>query len=102
MNNRLKPEVLVKYNITEHNQDRRYDVCYGEIADGSIVNISYMVNQGIINPNEVDYIKFLGDKDKRSFPLQYSFHTIKAISCIEVVACGKIKNINKYKDMIRG
>ncbi|MBR4059753.1 MAG: DUF3990 domain-containing protein [Lachnospiraceae bacterium] len=40
LNNRLTDKTLKAYNITVHNQDARYDVCWGEIADGNIVNIA--------------------------------------------------------------
>ncbi|MBR5596618.1 MAG: DUF3990 domain-containing protein [Lachnospiraceae bacterium] len=101
LNNRLTPEILMKYSITEHNQDARYDVCVGEIADGSITNIAYEVNSGRIMPDEVDYKKFLRDNGE-VYSQQYSFHTSKAVSCIKVLSCGTIKNINKYSKVMRG
>lgn len=54
LNNRLTPDILEAYNITEHNQDAKYDVCCGEIADGEIVNIAYQVNNNLILPENVD------------------------------------------------
>ena len=34
LNNRLTSEILSQYGIENHNQDCRYDICIGEIADG--------------------------------------------------------------------
>lgn len=95
LNNRLTSNILFAYNIIEHNQDAKYDVCVGEIADGSIVNIAYEVNNGIIKPEDVDYSDFLKDNGE-VYPQQYSFHTLKAISCIKVLSCGTIINKQKY------
>lgn len=99
LNNRLTSNILSTYNIVEHNQDAKYDVCVGEIADGSIVNIAYEVNNGIIKPEEVDYNDFLKDNGE-VYPQQYSFHTPKAISCINVLSCGTIKNKQKYSKLV--
>lgn len=95
LNNRLTNDILKLYNILEHNQDSRYDVCCGEIADGSIVNIAYKVNQGELRPLDIDYNAFLKANGK-VYPQQYSFHTLKAISCITVLSCDIIKNKKKY------
>lgn len=95
LNNRLTKEILDEYNIVEHNQDVKYDICYGEMADGSVVNIAYQVNKKIIMPDEVDFKDFLKDNGK-VYPAQYSFHTLKAISCIKVLSCDIIKNKSKY------
>jgi hypothetical protein len=101
LNNRLTSEILVEYDITEHNQDARYDVCFGEIADGSIANVAYQVNNRIIRPEDVDY-KFFLKKNGQVYPQQYSFHTLKAISCIKVLSCDTIKNKQKYLKIIEG
>lgn len=93
--NRLTPSILTAYSIEEHNQDAKYDVCFGEIADGNIANIAYEVNNGIIRPDDVDYKAFL-KKNGDTYPQQYSFHTLKAISCINVLSCGTIKNKKRY------
>jgi hypothetical protein len=101
LNNRLTQEMLHTYHIIEHNQDAKYDVCCGEIADGSIVNIAYKVNNQIIMPEDVDYRAFLKDSGQ-VYPQQYSFHTLKAISCIEVISCDIIENKQKYLKLIGG
>lgn len=99
LNNRLTKSVLKAYNLVEHNQDLKYDVCCGEIADGNIVNIAHRVNEGELSPRNIDFNKFL-KKNGKVYPLQYSFHTQKAISCITVVSCDIIKNIEKYYKLI--
>lgn len=91
----MTSNILSICNIVEHNQDGKYDVCVGEIADGSVVNIAYEVNNGIIKPEDVDYSNFLKDSGE-VYPQQYSFHTLKAISCVNVLSCGIIKNKQKY------
>jgi hypothetical protein len=101
LNNRLTPEMLNAYSIIEHNQDAKFDVCCGEIADGSIANIAYKVNNKVIKPEDVDYKDFLKDSGQ-VYPQQYSFHTLKAISCIEVISCDIIENKQKYLNMIGG
>ena len=62
LNNRLTSEILSQYGIENHNQDCRYDICIGEIADGTIVNIAYQVNSGILLPKNVNYEKFFEEK----------------------------------------
>ncbi len=98
LNNRLTKDILEAYDIKEHNQDGKYDICYGEIADGSIANIAYQVNLGNIAPKDVDYRKFL--KDKGVYPQQYSFHSIKAFSCITMLSCDIITGKEKYLKLI--
>lgn len=101
LNNRLAKDILEAYDIKEHNQDGKYDICYGEIADGNIANIAYQVNLGNISPKDVDYSKFL--KDKGVYPQQYSFHSTKAFSCITMLSCDIITSKEKYlKLMERG
>lgn len=55
-------DILDAYDIKEHNQDGKYDIYYGEIAGGNIVNIAYQVNIGKKLPQEVDYHTFLKKK----------------------------------------
>lgn len=98
LNNRLSKDILEAYDIKEHNQDGRYDICYGEIADGSIANIAYQVNLGNVSPKDVDYRKFL--KNKGVYPQQYSFHSIKAFSCITLLSCDIITGKEKYLKLI--
>lgn len=98
LNNRLIKDILDTYNIKEHNQDGKYDICYGEIADGKIANIAYKVNIGNLLPSEVDFNSFLKEKGKE-YPQQYSFHTIKAFSCITLMSCDTIINRRKYLNL---
>jgi len=95
----LTEDRLKSYNITEHNQDARYDVCWGEIADGNIVNIAYQINSGVLSLEEVNFNSFLKSNGK-VFPLQYSFHTPKSVSCINVLSCSIIHNVDKYRKII--
>lgn len=69
--------------------------CYGEIADGNIINIAYKVNGGKVIPEDINYKEFLKDNGE-VYPQQYSFHTLKAISCIKVLSCDMINNKKKY------
>lgn len=95
LSNRLTKEILNKYDIKEHNQDSRYDICYGEIADGNIINIAYQVNMGNKSPEDINFHDFLRDKGK-NYPQQYSFHTKKAYSCITLLSCDRIFNKERY------
>lgn len=99
LNNRLTRNILSSHSILEHNQDAKYDVCCGEIADGNIINIAYQVNNGLIALKDVDYTDFLKDNGE-VYPQQYSFHTSKAISCIKVLSCDTIKNKQKYLNLV--
>jgi hypothetical protein len=99
LNNRLTGDILDAYGINEHNQDGRYDICYGEIADGNIANIAYQVNIGKKLPEDVDYHEFLKKKGK-DYPQQYSFHTAEAFSCITLLSCDIIINKQKYLKLI--
>lgn len=99
LNNRLTKEILDAYDIKEHNQDGRYDICYGEIADGNIANIAYLVNKGVKSPRDIDFHNFLKDNGK-PYPLQCSFHMQKAYSCITLLSCDIIKNKEKYMKMM--
>lgn len=99
LNNRLTRDILDAYDIKDHNQDGRYDICYGEIADGNIANIAYQVNIGKMQPQNVDYHSFLKKKGT-DYPQQYSFHTVKAFSCITLLSYDIIMNKQKYMKMI--
>ena len=99
INNRLSEETIAKYNIIEHNKDGKYDICYGIIADGKITNIAYKINQGIVLPEDICFKDFLKSNGE-SYPMQYSFHTLNAISCIEMLSCD-IARESKYKNSIK-
>lgn len=99
LNNRLTKEILDAYDIKEHNQDGRYDICYGEIADGSITNIAYLVNNGDKSPKDIDFRNFLKDNGE-VYPQQYSFHTQRGYSCITLLSCGIITEKGKYIKML--
>lgn len=99
LNNRLTKEILRAYDIKEHNQDGRYDICYGEIADGNIANIAYLVNKGDKSPKDIDFRNFLKDNGE-VYPQQYSFHTRKAYSCITLLSYDTITEKQKYMKII--
>lgn len=99
--NRLFPKILEKYNITEHNQDKRYDMVYGELADGNIINLAYMVNYCDVSPYNNDYTKIL-KTNGGVYGHQYSFHTEKSLSCISNITCGIIQNKEKYIRKMNG
>ena len=100
LSNRLEKEKLQAYHITEHNQDSRYDICVGEIADGAMVNCAYRVNAGERKPGDIKYTEFLKENG-RAYPLQYSFHTEKGLACISDLNCGILQNKERYIKMIR-
>lgn len=95
LSNRLTPDILKKYTILEHNQDSRYDICIGGIADGTIINVAYQVNHGLLLPGNV-YLKDFLKKQGRAYPIQYSFHTEAAISCISGLSYDIIRNKEIY------
>ena len=95
LNNRLTPEILSQYDIENHNQDCRYDVCIGEIADGAIINSAFQVNNKILLPEDINFEAFLKD-NKEPYGQQYSFHSKKSISCISGLSCDIIKNKRRY------
>ena len=95
LSNRFTDKIIKQYNITEHNRDFKYDIVEGGIADGSISEIVFAINQGKQNLQDVD-IKNLFTKDNKSLGFQLSLHTPKALSCIKSISCDKIKMKNPY------
>ena len=88
--NRMDLNTIGKYNITEHNLDCKYDIVDGEIADGSITQISYRIRNNEITPSDID-IKELLQKDGFAYGYQVSFHTQKSLDCIEYKNCDIIR-----------
>ena len=93
INNRFDIRFLEEKKITNHNKDNKYDVVFGEIADGKIAEIANNVKNGIYNIEDIDYSLIL-QKSKGHYCDQYSFHTERALSCIKVLSC-VIINANK-------
>ena len=93
INNRFDIRFLEEKKITNHNKDNKYDVVFGEIADGKIAEIANNVKNGIYNIEDIDYSLIL-QKSKRHYCDQYSFHTERSLSCIKVLSC-VIINANK-------
>lgn len=94
LNNRLFDEVLDKFKLTNHNRNATYDIVYGEIADGKIINIAYKINNGTLLPSEVNCQQLL--KDGSVYGYQYSFHTELSKACIVDLKCDTIKSKEKY------
>lgn len=98
LNNRLSDDILKQYELVNHNRNGEYDIVYGEIADGNIVNIAYKVNSGLLLPSNVNYNQLL--KNGSIYGYQYSFHTELSKTCIVNLQCDIIKNKQKYLDII--
>lgn len=86
INNRMELEFLESRNITNHNKDNKYDIVYGEIADGEIAKIANRIKRNIIDIENIDYSSILPDT-KEFYGSQYSFHTRKSLSCINGISC---------------
>lgn len=96
INNRMDEDFLIKNDITNHNKDNKYDIVFGEIADGTIANVANRIKNSDLNINEVDYSLFI-PKSGSYYENQYSFHTLKALTCIKSISCAIIKPYNKWK-----
>lgn len=98
INNRLYDEILEKYHLENSNRDKKYDIIYGEIADGAVLNITYKINNGLLLPSDVKTVDLL--KNGKPYGYQYSFHTERAKACITSMKCDIIHNIEEYKRII--
>lgn len=87
---------LINNNITNHNKDNKYDIVFGEIADGTIANVANRIKNNDLNINEVDYSLFIPESG-RYYESQYSFHSLKSLTCIKSISCAIIKPYNKRK-----
>lgn len=94
VNNRLSLDFLEQHNIYNHNKDNRYDIVFGEIADGSISDIVNNITQGKYSIEEIDYSQIL-PKQQVFYENQYSFHTEKSLCCIDEVSCAIINPVKK-------
>lgn len=86
VNNRLEQNYLENHNITNHNKDCKYDIVFGEIADGKIADIVNKIQNDTYNKYDMDYRCIL-PQSGTSFSNQYSFHTASALACIKDVSC---------------
>lgn len=91
INNRLDLSYLKSNQINHHNKDNKFDIVFGEIADGKIANIANDIKSHILNFTDVDFSHIL-PKYGEFYGDQYSFHTQKALSCIKNVSCAIIKS----------
>ena len=96
INNRMDEDFLLRNNITNHNKDNKFDIVFGEIADGTISSVANSIKNGDININDVDYRLFIPESG-RYYENQYSFHSLKALSCIKSISCAIIKPHYKGK-----
>ena len=90
INNRLEIDYLQKNNIINHNKNNKYDVVFGEIADGKIADIVNNIKNNAYNMNDIDYKAILPAYGK-FYSNQYSFHTVKSLACIKDISCAIIK-----------
>lgn len=90
INNRLELSYLNKHNIYNHNKDNKYDMVYGEIADGKIAEIASAVKNRKLDLKDLNFSDIL-PKYGQFYGNQYSFHTEKSLSCIKNVSCAIIK-----------
>lgn len=95
VNNRLSMRYLELNNITNHNRDNKYDIVFGEIADGTVTKLANFLEEGLYNINDLDFSAILPD-NKQMYGYQYSFHTKESLCCIEKVICDIIK-INRKR-----
>lgn len=100
LNNRISEEIIKKYNIIDHNRDSKYDICCGNIGDGEMGPVLFDVNTGVCLPQDVDFNVFV--RENRNEITQYSFHTLRAILCVEVLSAEMLKDKNKYLKFIKG
>ena len=77
-------------------KDNKYDIVFGEIADGTIANVANRIKNNDLNINEVDYSLFIPESG-RYYESQYSFHSLKSLTCIKSISCAIIKPYNKRK-----
>jgi len=96
VNNRLDLDYLQANNIHNHNKDNRYDIVFGEIADGSVANLANEIRQNNDGINNIDYTQII-PKNGKHYSNQYSFHTEQSLSCIYDISCVIIKPEERRK-----
>lgn len=89
VNNRLDLDYLQNKSITNHNKDNKYDIVFGEIADGKITDIVNNIKNNLYDIDSIDYSSIL-PKSGKFYCNQYSFHTNESLSCIKDMSCGII------------
>jgi len=96
INNRLEMDFLQKNNITNHNKDNKYDIVFGEIADGKIADIVNNIKNNTYNMTDINYTSILPETGA-FYSNQYSFHTNKSLSCLKDISCAIIKPSKREK-----
>lgn len=89
INNRLKLSYLKEHNIDYHNKDNKYDIVFGEIADGDIATIANDINNNVIDYRSLDFSSII-PQNGTFYGNQYSFHTEKSLTCIQNISCAII------------
>lgn len=90
INNRMELSYLKQHNIYNHNKDNKYDMVFGEIADGKIADIANAIKNNKLTFNNINFADILPRYGKY-YGDQYSFHTEKSLSCIKNISCAIIK-----------
>lgn len=96
INNRMDLSYLSNYCITNHNKDNKYDIVFGEIADGKIADIVNSIKNSNLCIQDLDYSLLIPESGK-FYGNQYSFHTQKSLSCIKDVSCDIIRQYRRKK-----
>lgn len=90
INNRLALSYLNTHNIYNHNKDNKYDMVFGEIADGKIAEIANSIKNRELTFKNLNFTEIL-PKYGAFYGNQYSFHTEKSLACIKDISCAIIK-----------
>lgn len=96
INNRMDLEFLKRNNIINHNKDNKYDVVYGEIADGKIADIVNSIKSNNLDIKDV-INNYIIPENGIYYGNQYSFHTEKSLSCIKDISCVIIRPYKRQK-----
>lgn len=90
INNRLALSYLNTHNIYNHNKDNKYDMVFGEIADGKIAEIANSIKNRELTFKNLNFTEIL-PKYGAFYGNQYSLHTEKSLACIKDISCAIIK-----------
>lgn len=97
INNRLDFDYLKRCGINKHNKDNKFDIVFGEIADGKIAGIANDIKKNIYNITDINKSIILPENGI-FYGNQYSFHTEKSLSCIKNISCAIINSRKKRKE----
>ena len=88
INNRLALSYLNTHNIYNHNKDNKYDMVFGEIADGKIAEIANSIKNRELTFKNLNFTEIL-PKYGAFYGNQYSLQ--KSLACIKDISCAIIK-----------